>query len=316
MKNKRMTIANFNVVFGEKEKPLLNYFSNIVMPALHSSLVRSKGDNDYIFMNIEVVDVEKNDFVLTGIIVKKTVLEVFSKFDEQEHFIKTNELHPTAPYSLFTIYLKNHRMILVKNQKGSPDLRNFSATIRYVMDRYIREENLKRKKEEMESLPYPIVNIIGIPMRESIEEALKKVIRINKLTLKFYPLNGDIDFSGLFNGMTTDLRKKVGSKTGDLTLNSPTSVSGITEVLTAAEGTIEPIFKVTYSDKSKGKIQNGTLSENMEISYDDTNVAVAVAQITTKTKDLKSLSSVSEGNQKIYNQNISNIIPFVKMKNK
>ncbi len=313
MDKKKMTIANFNIVFGEKEEPLLNYFSDIVMPAFHSPFVRSKGDCDYIIMNIRVIEVEEKDYVLTGIIVKKTNLEIFSKFDNENNLIETNELYPTAPFSLFTIYLKNHRMVLVKNQKGSPDLRNFSATIRYILDRYVREENIIRKKDQQTELPYAIVNIVGIPMRESIEDALKKVSKINKLILKFYPLNGDLDFSDLFEGMTTELRKKVGSKTGALTLNTPTSVGGITEILTAAQGTVEPIFKVTYPDKKTGRIYNGALSENMEISYVDTNnIEEAVAQIASKTKEIDSLKNVSDDNKRIYEVNETNIIPFLK----
>lgn len=313
MDKKNMTIANFNIVFGEKEEPLLNHFSDIVMPAFHSSFIRSKGDCDYIIMNTKVIEAETNDYVLSGIIVKKTNLEVFSKFDDKNNLVETNELYPTAPFSLFTVYLKNHRMVLVKNQKGSPDLRNFSATVRFILDKYVREENIARKKDNQNELPYAIVNIIGIPMRESVEEALKKVSKINKLILKFYPLNGDLDYSDLFEGMTTELRKKVGSKTGALTLNSPKSVAGITEILTAAQGTIDPIFRVTYPDKKTGRIYNGALSENMEISYTDTtDLEEAVAQITSKTKEIDSLKNVSDENKRIYEVNKSNIVPFIK----
>jgi len=310
MEDKSMTIANFNIVFGEKEEPLLDYFDTVLLPAFNSSLIRSKGDSEYILMNIKVSEISKDDFVITGIIVKKTVLEVFTKFDEQENFIKTKEYHPTAPFSVFIIYLKNHRMILVRNQKGSPNILTFSATVKYIMNKYIHDENRKRKRDNIQYLPYPIINIVGIPIKESIEEALKKVKKINKLTLKLYPLNGDIDFSGFFDTMSTDLRKAVDSKTGALTLNSPNSVSGITEVLTAAEGTIEPIISVTYPDKSNGKIYNGSLSENMKIQYDDTDIDTVTSVIISKTKDLKSIKNVSDGNQQIYSKNLNKIKPF------
>ncbi len=312
-KVKKMAIANFNITFGENEEPLLNYFDTILLPALKSNLVRSIGGTDYLFFNVDVIEIEDEEYAIKGIIIKKTNLEVFSKFDDNSSTLfETNELHPTAPYSTFVIYLKNHRMVLVKNQKGSPDLRSFAATITYVLDRYIRDENIKRKEQKEPLLPYSIVNVVGIPLRENINEAIKNVSKINKLILKFYPLNGDIDFSGMFNTLTTDLRKAVGSKTGSTTLNSPKSVSGITEILEQAQGTVEPVFKVTYPDKKKGTITNGQLSENMEINLLDNNINEDTKEIIERTKGIDSIKYISQGNEEIYNKNKYKIVPFVR----
>ncbi|MDQ0086727.1 hypothetical protein J2T12_000121 [Paenibacillus anaericanus] len=314
MGKKKMTVANFNIVFGTKEEPLLDYFDTIIMPALSKETTIIKKDPGYRFLNVEVIDSGNDDFVLTGVIVKNTTLEVLSKIDGNGNLVEANELHPSAPYSLFSIFLKNHRMVLVKNQKGSPDIRFFASAIKSVLKNYIRVENTKRKEEEQDLLPYPIINIIGIPMKGSIEEALKKVSQINKLTLRFYPLNGDLDFTDIFEGMATDLRKMVGSKTGSVVLNSPTSKSGIIEVITAAQGTVDPIIEVTYPDKSTGRIRNGILSENLDITYNDSTVENAINEITTASKRIESIAIVSEGNREIYETNKSNIIPFVKRK--
>lgn len=308
-----MVVANFNVVFGEKEEPLLNYFDTIVLPAFTSKFTRKKGDSDYVFLNTSIVEADKDDFVLTGIIVRETAIEIKSKFDNEGRLISTDELHPTAPYSLFIIYLKNHRMVLVKNQKGSPDLRSFSATVKYFFKTFIRKENVIRKESGMELLPYPMINIVGIPMKSSIEEALKKVSKINKLRLKFYPLNGDIDFSGLFEGMTTDLRKTVGSKTGYIDLNTPTSTDGIIEVLTAAQGTVNPVFSVTYPGRKTGTIRNKEISESMNIGIDTgTTVTETIKDIVNKSKDLESITTVSDGNQKTYDEHLSIIKTNIK----
>ncbi len=299
-----MIVANFNVVFGTKEEPLLKYFDTIMLPALKSEFIRKKGDSEYVFLNISVTEVDKDDFVLTGIIVRETAIEIKSKF-ANGNLISTDELHPTAPYSLFVIFLKNHRMVLVKNQKGSPDLRSFSATVKYFFKTFIRSENAKRKKLKMELLPYPTINIVGIPIKSSIEEALRKVAKINKLRLRFYPLNGDLDFSGLFEGMTTDLRKTVGSKTGFIDLNTPTSTDGIIKVLTAAQGTVNPIFSVTYPDKKTGTIKNKEISESMNVAIETTNSIPEVIQdIVNKSKGLESITSITESNQKIYNEHL------------
>lgn len=309
MSNKKMIIANFNVVFGEDEQPLLKYFDSIVLPAFNKDYKNISGDTEFKFMNVKVIDTDKNSYALTGIIVKNTVIEIKSKFNDEGYLVETDESYPTAPYSLFFINLKNHRMTLVKNQKGSPDLKNFSSTFSKMVLKYVRSENHIRKDIDLEELPLPVVNIVGIPMRESIEDALLKVEKINKLTLRFYPLNGDLDFSGLFEDITTDLRHKVGSKSGSLILNSPTNIEGVIEVLDAAQGTIEPLFNVTYPDKTKGKISNNKISESMEIIVDNTgNINEDLQQIIEKTENIESLNYVSEENKKIYEENINKII--------
>lgn len=316
MSNKKMTIANFNVVFGIDENPLLKYFDSIIFPAFNKDFKNVSGENEYKFLNVQVINAKEDSLALAGIIVKNTVIEIKSKLNQEGELIDTDEAYPAAPYSLFVIHLRNHRMILVKNQKGSPDLKNFSSTFSKMVVSYIRSENEIRKEKELELLPLPVINIVGIPMRETIEDALKKLKKINKLTLRFYPLNGDMDFSGLFDGITSDLRKTVGSKKGSLVLNSPTSIDGVIEVIDAAQGTIEPSFDVTYPDKTKGKISNNMISESMEINLDERDdIFSELQQVIDKTKDVESLNYVSKENERIYNENKCKIIPFVR-KNK
>lgn len=313
MSSKKMIIANFNIVFGDDEEPLLNYFDSAILPAFKSEFKKKSGDNEYSFMKVEIKEIDEDGLVLTGIIVKKTTIEIKSKFDDEGVLIDTDERYPTAPFSLFVIHLKNHRMTLVKNQKGSPDLKSFSSTFKKVLKLYIRSENEIRKENGVDLIPRPVVNIVGIPMKESIEEALGKVMKINKLTLRFYPLNGDLDFRNLFDDITSDLRKKVGSKTGSLILNSPTSINGVIEVIDAAQGTIDPLFNVTYPDKTKGTINNNTISESMEITLDDLgNIPSELDQVVERTKDIESITFISPENQEIFNKNRSKILPFIK----
>ena len=100
-----MTIANFNIVFGEEEEPLLKYFDTVIMPAFKEGFVRTKGSIEYKFLNVNVIESGEDDYALTGILVKKTMLEIYSKFDDEENFIETDESYHTAPYSLFVIYI-------------------------------------------------------------------------------------------------------------------------------------------------------------------------------------------------------------------
>ncbi len=78
---KKVSIANFNTVFllNDEERPLLDYFDTILMPALGSNIVREINGDKYFFMNIRVIEEPSSNYILTGLIVKKTVLETALK---------------------------------------------------------------------------------------------------------------------------------------------------------------------------------------------------------------------------------------------
>lgn len=312
MAKKKISIANFNVVFidGQDEKPLLEYFDTILMPALCSGRIRKSGDSSYRLMNVKVMN-SSLGYVLSGIIVKKTILEIKSDLDGEGNLIEKDEKIPTAPYSTFAIYLKNHRMIYAENQKGSPDLRSFRATVQFLLNQYSKVQiaALEEKKEEF---PIPIINIIGIPARQKLKDTLKDVEKINKLTLRFYPLNGDLDFSGMLNELSTDLRRMVGSNKGDIILKSPKNVSGVIEVVEKSEGTVESIFNVQYPGKRKVTINNDMISERMEMDISGENIDDEVVSMLNKGMDINSLNYVSKGNEAIYEENQSKIISFSK----
>lgn len=313
---KKASVMNFNLVYygKDEEKPLLSYFDNIFMPALTSNIVRQIKDAKYFFMNVEINQDSDEEYVLTGLLVKKTVLEVKSDINEYGQLIEKDDKYPTAPYSMFIIYLKNHRMLYIENQKGSPDIRSFKAAIKYIVNRYVCNMNKELEEKGKEELPIPIINVTGIPVRSKIDEALKDVYKINQLTLRFYPLNGDIDYLALCDGIGGDLRRKVGCKHGEIILRSPQNINGVIEVVSQSDGTVEPIFNVTYSDKRKGKIRNDEVSEKLEIdisgdTLDEKKIAIE------KGKSIKAVAYTSENNKKIYKQYQDKIIPFVR-KNK
>ena len=313
---KKTSVLNFNLVFydEDREEPLLKYFDSIFMPDLTSGIVRGAGDTKYFLMDIDIKEDACGECVLTGLLIKKTILEVKSDIDEQGNLVEKDDKYPAAPFSMFAIYLKNHRMLFIENQKGSPDIRSFKSTIKYILNEYVKRMNRELDKEGRKELPIPILNVTGIPMRQKIDEALKNVEKINELKLRFYPLNGDIDFSGLFDGVATELRRKVGCKNGEIILKSPKNVSGVIDVLSQSYGTVEPIFSVSYKDKSKGKIRNEQISEKfeMELSGNDPNEEIEDA--IEKGKKISSIAFVSEENGAIYEENMQKIVPFIRRK--
>lgn len=314
MNNKNGYTANFNVVFGKgkEEKPLLDYFDTIVMPTLLMDVKKKIGDNEYKIINVEVENIAGFGMVLKGVLVKNTLLEIKSRMKMNGEMLEINELYPSSPYSIFIISLKNHRMILVKNQKGSPDIRSFSSVFKSLIASYTRDENRRRKSNEEPLLPEANINIVGLPIKESIEDYLRDVKKINKLTLKFYPLNGDIDISDIFQGITTEVRQIVGSETGHIVLNSPTSVNGIVEVLEDAYGTVEAKFNVTYNDNNKGVINNGNISEKIQIPVKSESFVEMQKELIDSIVKIENLKKTSKQNLQIYNMNNSKIVKFLK----
>lgn len=311
---KKAFVANFNLVFyGEKEDPLLSYFDTILMPALTSGIKRTAGDSKYFLMNVGVQQAEDGEYVLRGLLIKQTVLEVKSDLDENGNLVEKDEKYPTAPFSMFAIYLKNHRMMYVQNQKGSPTLDNFKATIKYLLKMYVDKKNKELGKE----LPIPILNVVGIPMRKKIKEALEEVEKINKLCLRFYPLNGDIDYYGLLGGISRDIRGAVSSKRADLILKSPQNVSGVIDIVEKSGGTVQAIFEVTYKDKKdgkkrKGKIKDEEISESMSIDVDGDSLEKEMDNIIRKGKSQESITYLSKCNEEIYEKNKNKILKFIK----
>ena len=113
MSKKKMAVANFNVVFfaGAQEKTLLDCFETIVYPAFTSGVKRVSGGAEYFFMDIEIEEETEGDLILKGKLIKKTILEIKSDIDEMGNLVEKDDRYSTAPYSMFVIYLRNHRMI-------------------------------------------------------------------------------------------------------------------------------------------------------------------------------------------------------------
>ena len=78
---KSAMIANFNITFGDDEQPMMNYFDSVLYPAMCANKVRKKDDVEYLVKYVSILKDEKEEYVLVGNVIKKTVLEVKSDLD-------------------------------------------------------------------------------------------------------------------------------------------------------------------------------------------------------------------------------------------
>ena len=121
---KTMNFANFNVTYGLEEKPMLTYFNDIIFPALSNREHRDLYNSYYFFDNVEIKEFA-NEYVLVGNLVKATEYNVRTVVKDDILYENPSTV-PTAPYSRFMIFLRNHRMVLVKNESNSPSFKRIA----------------------------------------------------------------------------------------------------------------------------------------------------------------------------------------------
>lgn len=290
METKQLCVANVNLVFGKDEEPLIQHLDDIVLPALQSGIVReATSKTRYIFEDVCLNEISEDNWVIQGILIKDTILDVMSEYTHTAGLQKTDKHVKSSPYSLFILYLKNHRMVLVKNQAGSPDIRSFSGTFKYVIKTYINIYNRQMSAGAGDrKLPLQSVSVSGIKTAGSVKESLKDVEKINQLIIKFFPLNAEWDYDPIFGAIDAKIRKTIQSKKGRMVFPSPKSIDGVAEMIEATEGLVKTELKVTYkadnpleddARRRSGTIKDDQISEIMSVdvynsldeAYDEIN---------------------------------------------
>lgn len=261
---KKLSIANFNITYGEDNEPMLTHFHDILYPAFcNEQKVRTSKNVSY-FSDVELKLIN-SEYVLTGNLIRETHYRVRTIVVDNE-LVSSPSSVPTAPYSRFLIYLKSHRMILVKNEGQSPNLKSFQAVLRKVVERYIREVNRERDKADSPLFPNALINIVNMPLPDSIDETIKEFAKIKSINLRFFPLNNDIDPAPLL-GLVRSTMNSIDSKTGNLTFNSPKSANGISDLFqdSVASGVASATVTGEKEDGTKVKITDNQLGSELQI---------------------------------------------------
>lgn len=301
MEEKTMQFANFNITFGSDNSPMLTYFEEIIFPAFTGEYIRGK-ENEIPRYSFDGVILKKIDdeYVMVGSFVKDTEYTVVTTVQKGE-LVNSPARVPTAPYSRFMIFLKNHRMVLIRNETASPDIRSFQKTVSEILMQHIRKENKERDKTK--KLPFAVVHIVDIPRKETIEQALKDVKKVNWLKFRFFPLNNDLDSFPLFEAVRGGMNT-AGSKTGSIKFNSPGNKQGIQKVMVATGGLVESSMEVTDAEGEIRRIKEGTFSSNTKIEYEGNLSIGGDSYIAHQAKKNKAMNTVSEDNAKLYEQKL------------
>lgn len=210
--NTEIEIGNLVIKFGDAYN-LLDMLSEVVLPAFfNKELKRSFSETSYLFYRPEFLDVE-DEPVIVGRLVKDTVLE-------REQLLKDGELReasgklPSSPSSLFVLLLGCHRLLFVREHRGSPTMDNFRTTLsaflkrchRWFLEAKAKEadrdtgEQLKMR-DLVRMFPYPHVDLTPLGSHESIQSFLQKFKRIDTVTAHLLETNSEIDNEGMFRSI-------------------------------------------------------------------------------------------------------------------
>ena len=299
MDEKNMQFANFNITFGKDDAPMLEHFSDIIFPAFSGNYIRGKRDSvpRYSFGGIQIKEID-NEYVMVGNYIKETQYKVVTTVQEGV-LASTPADIPTAPYSRFVVFLKNHRMILVRNETASPDIRSFQATVREILNQYIRDVN--RERDQNNKLPIAIAHIVDIPLKDSIADVLKNVNKVSWFKLRFFPLNNDLDPTPLAQHIREKMGK-AGSKTANIVFNSPGSKKGISEMIAETGGMAVASLQIVDNDGEKRRIKEGSFSSTAKIEYDGNIRPNGDEYLISQAKKDGIIANISPENARLYEQ--------------
>ncbi|MCR4962870.1 MAG: hypothetical protein K6B40_03185 [Firmicutes bacterium] len=293
-----MYFANFNITYGPDEEPMLSHFEDIIYPAFLSDYKRGKTDEHPLFYMSDVkIKVIEDDYVLVGNYIKDTKYDVHTTIQNGE-LVSTPSSVPTAPYSRFIIFLKNHRMILVRNESQSPDIRSFQATVREIVNKYINNTN-RKIKDKKKKLPKAFINIVNIPLPNDIEAVLKDVKKINWLKMRFFPLNNDINPIPVAQNIDLEM-KKIGSKRAHIQFTSPESKEEVKGLIDRSAGLAVSTLEVMDENGNKTKIKEDQFTSSLKISFGRDIKPEDDPYIVSQAKQEGVVSVVSADNHSLY----------------
>ena len=304
MAKKRIYLANFNITFGENDAPMLTQFENIILPAFTSKEhVKGRYDKDsfFFFEDVRMKEYDKFGYALVGNIIKKTKVEFKSDYVDGRLVMK-NEVHSNAPYSRFILFLKNHRLALIKNEKESPTLKNLQHTFEKNAKKIIKLHNDKLNDNPDKTLRYPgiVANVIPLPLEEDVKEVFSRIDSIQKFSLRFFPLNGDIDMSEFVQN-NRKMMEYMGSKSGNVAFNSPQSKKVVSDTIDTSSGLVECSVDAKMKDGSKSKIKSNQFNASMECDIIENNITEDsdnnIIELISSNEGIK---KVSPENQSIY----------------
>lgn len=210
MKQNNAVFANFICRFGDEV--LLDYAKEIVIPAFtNDANVRTYGDTDYHFYQVELINLAKANedpvLAIVGQFVKDTLLTRVQIFDEQAGLVQDEQSMRSAPSAFFVLILNNHRLIYLPETPHAPDLGAFQVTAltflrwqwtKYINDLYkaAKEAGEPKTKVSLRKLHrIPTLEVVPLTDKRSLAESVRRYETLRRIDFRLITPNDEIDAS-------------------------------------------------------------------------------------------------------------------------
>ncbi len=305
-KTKNIYYGNFNITYGDEHEEMLVHFADFIYPAFKSDISRKVGDIEYKLVNVKLKKYLDNDiekYALVGNFTKSmTHIRETSLINNQ--IVYDHDEMESTPYSRFIIFLENHRMVLVKNQsKDSPRITSFQTTVREILKEYRKNYN-KNQRKNSEKLPQAYVNIVDMPLDGDIDKEFEKIDKINSFRISIHPLNGDIEPLSVLDSVETTT-KDMGSKTSNLTFNTPKNKGKVKKMFKEIKGYSTNIIEYVDINGGKGTLKPDKMKSNEKINLSTDLDDESDEMIISTAKNNASINVNSEQNKNIYEKVIA-----------
>lgn len=301
---KKIQTANFNCVFGiEGNISMLENFKRIVYPAFKDTERKTtkNGVTSLFFKDIKIIDTLEIGYCLYGKIIKDTTLVAHTQLDPSDNLMDVDEKLRSAPYSEFILFLKNHKMLYVPSQPGSPTLYDFKRLTNNNISKIIRSNDFK---EGDRRLTYDL-DIFEIPEEAKLSKRLEEMESLEYLKFEIKPQNSRIfkneDFENFKN--LEEERKDTGSKTIEKKYTKSSNLERMKSIILGLRDMAKYSFKMKDKEGISQTIKNSTYRKNIEHRFseelsNDKNVLEAVRICATD----KRISELDAENTRVYNE--------------
>lgn len=216
----RLSFANLICHFG-KHKVLKDYLDTIFLPAFFDdSLVRTYNSTDYFILEPKALSLPTSDGgsvdAICGKFVKDTVLTRTQIYKEDKGLIPDEREMDSALSAFFVLIIDNHKLLYLTETPSAPPLESFKTTIlsflkkrhRKFIDtefKKLKEEGSPAKKNQLyREHPTPTLELVALNSRESIDQYIRELSKVEKLELRLVDTNNEIDGQELWR----EIRRK------------------------------------------------------------------------------------------------------------
>lgn len=278
-----LQFANFICRFGDN-KVLIDLLEEIIIPAFQDdTLERDAGHSQYFLHNVEIVELQKEDVPVLGIVgrfIQNTQLKRTQIYDGETNSLKKDEQAiQSSPSSIFVLILNNHRLMYLQETPSAPSLNSFKATIKkfinnkrdsHINSLYIQNKKGITKKSLQSEFPKAILEIIPLGGKSDIRDFVQRFEVLESVKIKLAETNNELDNSDFFK----ELRKKQKLSNSDKVKLEYTNKDGLakeymTEELSAAASQGIANVALTGKDHQGNELKGNNDSFKINISIDN-----------------------------------------------